>query len=156
MPLSRPLPRVAQACLGGLALLVLACWLAPLLGGPDPHRPDWSWLSSPPSFATGHWFGTDAIGRDVLARTLAGGRLSLTIGAIASVEAADSFAQNRPCGEEKEAMKAVNGILLKQATTLSFGDAFAMLAIGCAFAAFVTLLARPVKPQVGAPPMDSH
>lgn len=85
MPLSRPLPRVAQACLGGLALLVLACWLAPLLGGPDPHRPDWSWLSSPPSFATGHWFGTDAIGRDVLARTLAGGRLSLTIGAIASV-----------------------------------------------------------------------
>ena len=66
MPLSRPLPRVAQACLGGLALLVLACWLAPLLGGPDPHRPDWSWLSSPPSFATGHWFGTDAIGRDVL------------------------------------------------------------------------------------------
>src|SRR3984893_10471536 len=31
------------------------------------------------------------------------------IGAIASVEAADSFAQNRPSGLEYEAMKTVNG-----------------------------------------------
>jgi len=55
------------------------------------------------------------------------------------------------------AMKAVYGILQRQATTLAFGDAFAMLAIGCAFAAFVTLLAKPVKPQAGgAPPMDAH
>ena len=33
----------------------------------------------------------------------------IRIGAIASVEAAESFAQNRPCGLEKEAMKAVSG-----------------------------------------------
>ena len=33
----------------------------------------------------------------------------IRIGAIASVEAADSFAQNRPCGLEKEPMKAVSG-----------------------------------------------
>jgi oligopeptide transport system permease protein len=85
MPMSRPLPRVARVCLAGLALLVLACWLAPALGLPDPHRPDWDRLSTAPAFASGHWFGTDAIGRDVLARTLAGGRLSLTIGAIASL-----------------------------------------------------------------------
>jgi len=54
------------------------------------------------------------------------------------------------------ALKAVYGIMQRQATTLAFGDAFALLAVGCAFAAFVTLLAKPVKPQAGAPPMDSH
>ena len=36
----------------------------------------------------------------------------IRIGAIASVEAADSFAQNRPCGLEKVAMKAVSGAAL--------------------------------------------
>lgn len=54
------------------------------------------------------------------------------------------------------AMKAVYGMLNLQATTLAFGDAFAMLAIMCAFAAFVTLLSRPVKAQAGAPPVDAH
>jgi len=77
------LPRTARACFAFLALLALACWLAPFAGLPDPHRPDWNALSVAPR--PGHWFGTDAIGRDVLARTLAGGRLSLTIGALASV-----------------------------------------------------------------------
>jgi DHA2 family multidrug resistance protein len=59
---------------------------------------------------------------------------------------------------EGAAMKALYGMLQKQATTLAFGDAFAMLAIGCAFAAFVTLLAKPVKQQPGAPPVasDAH
>jgi oligopeptide transport system permease protein len=84
MSSSRPLPRAARACLlllGGLALLcVLGPWLLPF----DPHRPDWNWLSAAPSLASGHWFGTDAIGRDVLARTLAGGRLSLGIGLMSS------------------------------------------------------------------------
>ncbi|MGV3579519.1 DHA2 family efflux MFS transporter permease subunit [Brevundimonas sp.] len=55
------------------------------------------------------------------------------------------------------AMKAVYGILQRQATTLAFGDAFAMLALGCAACAFLTLLARPVKPGTGtAPPPDAH
>ena len=77
---------MARACLlflGGLALL---CWIGPLFVGFDPHRPDWEALSVAPGTA-GHWFGTDAIGRDVLARTLAGGRLSLTIGLLASLVA---------------------------------------------------------------------
>jgi DHA2 family multidrug resistance protein len=54
------------------------------------------------------------------------------------------------------AMKALSGMLHRQATTLAFGDAFAMLAVGCAFAAFVTLLSRPVKAAPDAPPMDAH
>jgi DHA2 family multidrug resistance protein len=31
-----------------------------------------------------------------------------------------------------------------------------MLAIACAFAAFVTLLSRPVKAPAGAPPVEAH
>ena len=83
---TRSLPPVVRTCLGGLALLAAACWLGPPLLGIDPQAPDWTALSVPPG-TPGHWFGTDAIGRDVLARTLAGGRLSLAIGALASVVA---------------------------------------------------------------------
>jgi len=68
-------------------VLAGACWLALLLPGHDPHRPDWDALSVAPTLAGGHWFGTDAIGRDILARTLAGGRLSLTVGALATAVA---------------------------------------------------------------------
>jgi len=82
---SRPLPRTVKACLLLLGALALMCLLGPWLMSFDPHRPDWDWLSSAPSLASGHWFGTDAIGRDVLARTLAGGRLSLGIGVMASI-----------------------------------------------------------------------
>jgi hypothetical protein len=32
----------------------------------------------------------------------------------------------------------------------------AMLAVACAFAAFATLLSRPVKAPAGAPPLDAH
>lgn len=83
---SRPLPPLARACLSFLAALALLCWLGPLLIAFDPHRPDWDALSVAPGVA-GHWFGTDAIGRDVLARTLAGGRLSLTVGLLSSLVA---------------------------------------------------------------------
>ncbi|CAN5197094.1 DHA2 family efflux MFS transporter permease subunit [soil metagenome] len=54
------------------------------------------------------------------------------------------------------AMKAVYGMLQRQATTLAFGDAFAMVAVGCAFVAFVTLLAEPAKVAHGAPSGDAH
>jgi oligopeptide transport system permease protein len=81
-----PLPASVKVCLTTLALIATACWFGPwLLPLPDPHRPDWEALSVAP--AAGHWFGTDAIGRDILARTLAGGRLSLTIGALATAVA---------------------------------------------------------------------
>ena len=54
------------------------------------------------------------------------------------------------------AMQAVSGMLNRQAVTLAFGDAFALLAVACLFAAFVTLLSRPVKTPAGAPPMEAH
>lgn len=86
MRLATPLPPLARACLTVLGVLAAACWLGPLLGRYGPALPDWEALSAAPGTA-GHWFGTDAIGRDVFARTLAGGRLSLGIGLLASVVA---------------------------------------------------------------------
>ncbi|MEH6416241.1 ABC transporter permease [Pseudomonas sp. CGJS7] len=80
------LPPLARTCLFVLAALAAVCWLAPSLSRYGPVLPDWESLSSAPGVA-GHWFGTDAIGRDVFARTLAGGRLSLGIGLLASVVA---------------------------------------------------------------------
>jgi oligopeptide transport system permease protein len=46
---------------------------------------DWDNTSSPPSLETGHWFGTDAVGRDILVRTLEGGRISLLVGLVATL-----------------------------------------------------------------------
>lgn len=80
------MPPLVRACLWFLGGLTLLCWIGPWFVGFDPHRPDWQALSVAPGVG-GHWFGTDAIGRDVFARTLAGGRLSLGIGLLASLVA---------------------------------------------------------------------
>jgi oligopeptide transport system permease protein len=40
-----------------------------------------------PNFALGHYLGTDSVGRDLLARTLIGGRISLMVGLLASAVA---------------------------------------------------------------------
>ncbi|MDZ4362256.1 DHA2 family efflux MFS transporter permease subunit [Brevundimonas sp.] len=54
------------------------------------------------------------------------------------------------------AMKAVYGMLQRQATTLAFGDAFALLAVACAIAAIMTLFARPSPVPAGPPLGDAH
>lgn len=61
-------------------ILVLLCVLAFL----SPYDPEASSLSEkfqPPSAS--HWFGTDALGRDLFTRILYGGRISLSVGGIA-------------------------------------------------------------------------
>lgn len=67
----------ARLSLAALSLLALAAALAPLFA-PDPNRPDLYALEQPPSHA--HLLGTDAVGRDVFARLLYGGRVSLAVG----------------------------------------------------------------------------
>jgi len=43
------------------------------------YQTDFDLGLSPPSFTTGHYLGTDVLGRDVLARILYGGRISLLV-----------------------------------------------------------------------------
>ena len=75
---------MAVACGVFLAALTVLCFGAPLLPGlPDPNAPDFDLGAVPPSLA--HWFGTDTLGRDLLARTLYGGRISLLVGFVATL-----------------------------------------------------------------------
>lgn len=62
---------------GWVGLVVVASLIAPLLPLADPTAADGA-ARQAPSF--GHLFGTDGIGRDVLARVIWGGRASLVVG----------------------------------------------------------------------------
>jgi peptide/nickel transport system permease protein len=66
-----------------VALLLLAAVFAPLLSTYSPIAQDLPNRLAPPSPA--HWFGTDELGRDILARTLFGARVTLTIVALVSI-----------------------------------------------------------------------
>jgi peptide/nickel transport system permease protein len=68
----------------GLAMVLLLIGLslaAPLLSPSAPNAQDLSLRLQAPG--TAHWLGTDEYGRDVLARMLYGGRVSLTVGLVA-------------------------------------------------------------------------
>jgi peptide/nickel transport system permease protein len=67
---------------GGAIVLffVLVALLAPVLPIADPVATDWGAIRKPPSAA--HWFGTDEIGRDLLARMVWGARASLLAGVV--------------------------------------------------------------------------
>jgi len=74
-----------RAALFGAALLAAIaalCALVPWLLGLDPHATEPVLRHQPPSAS--HWFGTDALGRDLLARVLVGGRTSLLVGIAAT------------------------------------------------------------------------
>lgn len=66
-------------------LIVLACIIGPWLSPHSGITADWSMMSAPPDLASSHPFGTDALGRDLLVRTLEGGRLSLLVGLVATL-----------------------------------------------------------------------
>lgn len=61
-----------------LTLFLVACFMGPLAYRVDPYAVDTAAYRLPPG--PGHLLGTDSAGRDVLARLLHGGRLSLLIG----------------------------------------------------------------------------
>ncbi|KAB8032070.1 oligopeptide ABC transporter permease OppC [Fluviispira multicolorata] len=68
-----------------LFLVSLAVIFAPYLSHYQMEDTDWGSIGLAPNFSTLHFFGTDDLGRDVFARTLYGGRMSLMIGIISSV-----------------------------------------------------------------------
>ena len=68
-----------------MAVILLLVIAGPFLLPWEGDFTDWDNTSTPPSFETGHWFGTDAVGRDILVRTLEGGRISLLVGLVATL-----------------------------------------------------------------------
>ncbi|MDT8320533.1 MAG: ABC transporter permease subunit [Xanthomonadales bacterium] len=68
-----------------MACVVLAVIFGPMLSPWEADYTDWDHTSSPPSLESGHWFGTDAVGRDILVRSLEGGRISLLVGLVATL-----------------------------------------------------------------------
>lgn len=77
--------KAAVVSLFVLAFIVTAAIIGPWFLPYDYETPDWAAFRAPPSLETGHYFGTDQNGRDLLARTLYGTRVSLTVALIATL-----------------------------------------------------------------------
>jgi peptide/nickel transport system permease protein len=87
-----PLPQVVRDVLAqrsgriGVAIVCLhlaVAMAAPMIAPQDPTYQDASAMLQSPSLA--HWFGTDRLGRDVLSRTLLGGREAMLIATAATI-----------------------------------------------------------------------
>ncbi len=70
--------RLAVVGLVIFTLIMLASIFAPVLTPWDPTKINLRAINQPPSWE--HWFGTDKTGRDVFARVLYGGRVSILVG----------------------------------------------------------------------------
>jgi peptide/nickel transport system permease protein len=73
---------------GVISLITLLCIVGLVVLGPiffisedAAFRPDPTAINTPPSLE--HWFGTDEVGRDIFARIVYGGRVSLLVGILA-------------------------------------------------------------------------
>jgi oligopeptide transport system permease protein len=67
-----------------IAIVVFA-FVGPYLLPWSYDKIDWSGIRKAPNFEKGHYFGTDGNGRDMLARTLLGTQMSLTVAAVATL-----------------------------------------------------------------------
>ncbi|MBS1199497.1 MAG: oligopeptide transporter permease protein [Proteobacteria bacterium] len=78
----------SRAAVASLVTLTALCVLA--LAGPSlsryaPDELDWAMMGVPPDWVSGHWLGTDRLGRDLFVRTLHGARISLVIALFATL-----------------------------------------------------------------------
>ena len=109
-----------------VAAAVLAPWIAPY----DPIQQSWSAVRKAPSAA--HWFGTDEVGRDVLARVLYGARASLLAGVMS---VAIAIAVGVPVGLFAGYFGGLPDLAVSRLTDAMLACPFLILAI--AFAAFL-------------------
>lgn len=63
-----------------LCLITLFVIVAPMMVPYAYDYTDWAHMETAPSLSTGHYFGTDPLGRDLLVRVAVGGRISLMVG----------------------------------------------------------------------------
>lgn len=81
------LQRHRAAIVAGAVLLfmLLLAFVGPALSPHDAETLDWEHIAVAPQFsATGHWLGTDRLGRDLFVRTLKATQISLLIGLLAT------------------------------------------------------------------------
>ena len=80
-----PRDGAARASLALLIAIALVALLGPLVSPWRVDELDWTRIGVPPGLGAAHWFGTDRLGRDLFVRTLAGVRVSLAIGLLATL-----------------------------------------------------------------------
>lgn len=80
--------RLAMASVVILVMIILACFLGPFAFPFDGEAANFDAINQGVDFTSIHLFGTDNFGRDLLVRTLEGGRVSLTIGFLGALVAA--------------------------------------------------------------------
>jgi oligopeptide transport system permease protein len=73
---------ISAGVIGAIALLAV---IGPMLMPYSQEALDWQHIAVPPQLSSGHWLGTDRLGRDLLVRTLHGVRISLVIGLMATL-----------------------------------------------------------------------
>ena len=76
--------RLAIACIVVLAAIVLLALVGPAFSPWAIDDIDWDYFPGPPTLQGGHWFGTDASGRDLFVRVLFGVRISLLVALLAT------------------------------------------------------------------------
>lgn len=79
--------RAAVASLIVLVIIALFVTIAPMVSQFSYYDTDWGMMSSAPDMESGHYFGTDSSGRDLLVRVAIGGRISLMVGVAAALVA---------------------------------------------------------------------
>ena len=134
-PARRALRRLKRrkGAMFGLAVIVvfvLIAVFAPLISPFDPAAQSWSAVRKAPTAL--HWFGTDDVGRDILARVMFGARASLLAGVI-SVGIALSIGV--PLGLVAGYVGGWTDVLLSRITDAMLAVPFLILAI--ALAAFL-------------------
>jgi len=153
-----PLGFIAAAV---LLVMVLVALLAPVLTPYSPTKQDYGAVLLPPEPA--HVFGTDSLGRDLLARTLYGARVSL-LAALIAVGIATGIGlpigllvgYRRSRFDELVIMRLIDGLqafpflILAMVVTAALGPGFknAMIAIGVAYSPTVIRITRGATLQL--------
>ena len=79
--------RAALTSLIILGFVTLFVFVGPALSQFAFDEVDWGAMHAAPSLASGHYFGTDSLGRDLFVRTAMGGRISLMVGVMGALVA---------------------------------------------------------------------
>ena len=137
-----------------LTVIVLAAAAAPLIAPFDPNEPDLLNVLSNPT--TTHWFGTDALGRDIFSRLLFGTRytlagpglvilLSTVVGSMLALTAAWWGGRvDTAISWVLDVLFAVPGIVFALITVALFGPSFGTVVAGLTIA-YIPYVARVVR-----------